>query len=62
MAEKVTIDGEDTFVIEPDSDREPCLSYLRDCGHEVAVEPATGVPGERTTWAELSDLIEPRDS
>lgn len=62
MAERVTIDGEDSFVIEPDSDKDSCVQYLRDCGHEVVLEPAGGIPGEQTTWADLSDLIEPRDN
>ncbi len=72
ICEKVTVDygtpDEIQQLVQYDErdtpDRDACLRYLVDCGHMLVREnhPVQGPDGEPcVSWADLSDLIEPRD-
>lgn len=49
---------------EEHKDRDNCLRYLRDCGHEITTEPhpVVGIGDDpAVSWGDLSDIVEPRD-
>lgn len=65
--ELVTVDGR-PFVVKHEgnaNNRKSCLAYLEDCGHVVTtrqIDITTWLTNpEITSFADLSDLIEPRD-
>jgi hypothetical protein len=68
ICELVTIDGFFSYFVQYEtsdqSDKDSCLAYLRDCGHEITTEPHAVVgPDDEPaiSWGDLSDLFEPRD-